>query len=668
MVVCAPSWTGKPRDELSAPASRPHIWTTSRDELGRILPEYGRALNNVVYESFETPIVFIDGNAWQEDRWDGGKVIELSMVRESTRVLQDVVPASTDGDFQAIGTKTAAESEPQGPATGPNLSSTPWSEAVERNGLYVFAPEEEPYTAVRSGRGSPLSTSSGPVVAFTPVANNQLTSAPSSEIRSRAPPEIEALLSSHTTRIPVSIVLCRTATLSPFLLPDNQGCVFLGFFMVADVQIGVKGTSLEVVEGQDRPTTLTRSQNTWRFRFEWVPGGEDLNATTTPSSKPWWVDPAIDARRMTGADSEEAGTPLLHPYTLLPLPFLATPAQSVCSDADVKAPRGWHCTSCGRLNLQQNLCYQRCGSCLTPNGLPAIPVEYVRQVRGTDPIAFPWDRYPASVACTSADAPEGLRRFSYAIDADVVVHHLFTRNRPEVQAEPTRLFSDLQTAVEVPAESGTARFTSNAGAYYSCRFGAAPPARTASQHNQRPFADIPEAVRRAGELMIRRAQLHSAWASANPTIDCVDVCAWRTAGGKKGCKLAAEAAPVVVLCLGADVELTFFHHQSTAADRMAPSAVGGAPPDMDEIPIDVLEESVDESLSALVQGGSIGAETGPSRKAPNVNGQGTRSRAKSAKEVLMVTLVHGDMLVVSGDVLEYSIKRTGMSIVLFGTR
>lgn len=56
-----------------------------------------------------------------------------------------------------------------------------------------------------------------------------------------APPEIEAVLLSRTAGIPISIVLCRNAAVSPLALRDGCGCAFLGFFFVVDVQ-----TSAEV--------------------------------------------------------------------------------------------------------------------------------------------------------------------------------------------------------------------------------------------------------------------------------------------------------------------------------------------------------------------------------------------------------------------------------------
>lgn len=91
----------------------------------------------------------------------------------------------------------------------------------------------------------------------------------------------------------------------------------------------------------------------------------------------------------------------------------------------------------------------------TSNGLPPISVEYVRQVRGTDPTAFPWDRYLESVSCVSSDCPDGLRCFTYDLTNTAFVHHMFTCNRPEAQADPTLLFNDLQAEVELVAETNT---------------------------------------------------------------------------------------------------------------------------------------------------------------------------------------------------------------------
>lgn len=93
---------------------------------------------------------------------------------------------------------------------------------------------------------SPQASASHPVTISPQVGTSpQVSTATSSDLTTlapvEAPPEIDALLLSGTAGIPISIVLCRNAAVSPLTLPDGCGCAFLGFFFVADVQ-----TSAEV--------------------------------------------------------------------------------------------------------------------------------------------------------------------------------------------------------------------------------------------------------------------------------------------------------------------------------------------------------------------------------------------------------------------------------------
>lgn len=112
---------------------------------------------------------------------------------------------------------------------------------------------------------------------------------------------------------------------------------------------------------------------TWSFELNWTPGGDDPDALTPRSLLPWWMED-LSGLSIQGADpapSEDTtmfdmDVPVQHPYTLLPLHFFAPPSQSG------GGATGWRCTSCGRLNIQRNLCVQRCGSCSVslPRGFP----------------------------------------------------------------------------------------------------------------------------------------------------------------------------------------------------------------------------------------------------------------------------------------------------------
>ncbi|EIW58165.1 uncharacterized protein TRAVEDRAFT_47339 [Trametes versicolor FP-101664 SS1] len=706
----------------SSPHSgRPHVWATTRKELCQIIPEFGLAQNDIVFGNSETPLLFVDGPSWEDDRWDGGRTIELSMVREFTRVIPGF--AVSHGDNHTA-QNAQQEAPPQPPVVEP--SGNLESQVIEiSEGTYVFASEESRQGTDATARCAPAHSSIAelpsvstantastlylttlaeephpPVIEqddglytfvqeafiegepigcppihdpipqlppFSPELGTSQLNASHSVITSHdfpqaspsinltglvpidAPPEIEALLLSRTAGIPIRIVLCRNAAVSPLTPPDGCGCAFLGFFFVVDVQTSAEVHSWEALPGE-RPTTLVRGRKTWHFRFEWTPGGEDPDSIVAPQAQPWWQVATTDHERTNG----DGAMPLQHSYTLLPLHFLAPPAQIVCTDAD-------------------NLCFQRCGTCSTANGLPPISVEYVRQVRGTDPTAFPWDRYLESVSCVSSDCPDGLRCFTYGFSSTAFVHHMFTCNRPEAQAEATLLFHDLQAEVELISEPNTRG--RGGSPYYSCAV-SRPSARSTTPDAF--WSSVPTSVSRARDLMLKR--VHASPYPAALNINVLTISAWRTAGNKKGCVFAAQTSPIVFLCLGADVEMSFWRNrgaaafvaQTIAATANAPLPRSASPDeefglgDIEE-PYEPLVDKGDECIDSADSTPAAESNVASLRRPkPAVKGKGRPSGKRNVEEALMVTLVHGDVLVVHGAVFEYSIKRMGMSIVLYG--
>lgn len=90
---------------------------------------------------------------------------------------------------------------------------------------------------------------------------------------------------------------------------------------------------------------VTRAR--WHFKLRWVPGGE--NTRRIQPERPWW-QPQVQP---TGVE--------LSPYVILP-PQLRTDFDRTADEiaSEVTTRKGWHCTQCGRLNVQRLLCYQEC--------------------------------------------------------------------------------------------------------------------------------------------------------------------------------------------------------------------------------------------------------------------------------------------------------------------
>ena len=157
-----------------------------------------------------------------------------------------------------------------------------------------------------------------------------------------------------------------------------------------------------------------------------------------------------------------------------------------------------------------------------------IAVEHIRPFRGTDPITFPWNRHAEWVASSTSDAPDGLRRFTYKLTSDAVVHHMFSRNHTAVQKHPTELFFGLQTEIELVAEPVAKVGRGAPSVVYVACFGSIN-RNTKRRGSWSP--DVPSCVSRARELMLRRGDLGAA--ASGFTINSLMVWAWRNSGSKK---------------------------------------------------------------------------------------------------------------------------------------
>ncbi|KAL7280690.1 hypothetical protein ACG7TL_005629 [Trametes sanguinea] len=705
---CRTKWTCVPMRRLAvsagsaaamlpSPPHKPRIWAATLAELCQAVPEFSRVQNGIVFETTQTPVIFLDRKTIPDGSWDGGRVLELSMSRRFNRsVPNSPLESDNNGSHDIQGASSEGVTNINEALCTPHSPSQVIQQA---NGLYYYT-DTTPTPAATEVVDGPyvgdlnmLGQATNASAMAEPLSTSLASLIPNDD-----PPEINALLLAYTSCVPVSIMLCRNSALAPLLLPDGCACAVLGLFTIQDVRVHTE--NVECISLLEEAQSISiRGIKTWTFLFVWTPGGEQLDPAAVIDTRPWWMPDATPPgmASIPGADA----TPPLLPYTLLPLQYLTVPTLNVCADADVKLAPGWHCTSCGRINVQRNLCSQMCASCLTPNGVAPISVEYVRQARGTDPISIPWDRYTDAVRSSSSDGADGLRRFTYVLNDAAMVHHMFTRNRAEAQMEPAQLFEALQADVEIVAEPSPAKGKagSKVGPYYYSQFSTTCCAGYESADDLW-HAIAPSSVCQARELMLRRSQLPLDIVPVQPTIGCLTICAWRTTGHKKGCIFESAQSPVVVLCLGADVEIAFWQHQVpgnalalTANAPLPSTSATPQPPNEATVVIEdetemVLVDELDEDDDAFGYLGALQGECLPVPQQRPSAAPDPQPRESSSEEVLMLTLVHGDVMIVHGATLEasavidgkihgandfqpftqYSIKRTGMSMILIGSQ
>ena len=208
----------------------------------------------------------------------------------------------------------------------------------------------------------------------------------------------------------------------------------------------------------------------WKFKFTWISGGEDFSLEDQSPLLPWWD---------SGGGSHLEQPTLPKGYHVLP-PQLYQDLDAFHHDI----PPGWHCTKCGKLNVQIFLRHRRCSNCevsvfiglacglvvmspkssTSPDPGFALCLEDVREMQQTIWTSLPHDLCPDGMEHSVVVWGDGMQTFSYGIQNNVVAKHIFTCNQPTLQEEPTMLFHDFQLHVHLSRQqdkkfSGTRYFS-----------------------------------------------------------------------------------------------------------------------------------------------------------------------------------------------------------------
>ncbi|KAI0692443.1 hypothetical protein BC835DRAFT_1307147 [Cytidiella melzeri] len=456
-------------------------------------------------------------------------------------------------------------------------------------------------------------------------------------VPSELPPDLQRLQECQLYGIPVSVVMSRDSALLPFSLEENVGVVYLGFFKILESRI------------QESDRSLT-ARVRWRYKFKWIPGGDGVGSEQPPPNHPWWASAIASEDAVTETEPS--------PYSLIPLHLSSEYVKHVGHPGSVASeviPRlGWHCGNCGRLNVQKQLCFQHCSTCEAGNGMTAVGVMMA-------PDSRPVDTYPDGVTCDISDIKEDeMRTFVYTLRKGVFVKHLFTCNRSLMQKSANQLFLDVQ--MQVPLTWHEAKTTLAAGEELlihvtgelkmltMCLLGPYFSYLAGSGHEQgasaTPWSKVPECV------TTMRGMMQSLAGDEHGLQDF------------QGNVLSATKKTFAMLCLGADVELSITPKGGFSGDvrQDNPSGVlSSSRANEDDFPPCDPEESEEEDIPLSISTARM--RTQPVVSTPVVRASKSKSSKRRTNE-MFVTLVHGDVLFLHGDDFEYSLRRTGMSILV----
>ncbi|KAF6760689.1 hypothetical protein DFP72DRAFT_881256 [Ephemerocybe angulata] len=582
------------------------------------------------------------------------------------------------------------------------------------------------------------------------------------------PSEIRALIDAYVAGMPVVIVASRSMIAELFMggardgessqknlqksgfgvPPKECGFGWLGLFRI----LGLEEKRIVLGSGirKDRATASAVACVQWRFRVEWMPGGEGIfkedAAIGLDFSRPWWSIPpppsgsgvvgmasvaaastsavsrglrsssALGSRlsavaagkqpERRGLDSPsvhlgsasesvsekigiETATPELylharqaHPSyrsapgtelyaSLLPQPLLAEFNSFISNDV---FPSGWFCAACGKVNFQVAMRHRKCRSmkCLQDTRPATTYAQDLADIRGPhscSPCCLPFNDCSDSVLGTSTSWNNGMRTLSYYY-RKVWVKHVFTCNLAHLQKAASEMIRVLQTEVELRRDVEDA-----SSPFFKCAYDLSPSVG----------AVVPDCLVKAGTLLAKRASAYAEIGVETMEVSKLKVLAWMAPGKRMNQDvLRAKSSPVAVLCLGSDVVMCLSPQKGPEARKASGSSKKGAAkgsaskkgkevePQLDLSSLIVMEErsTMKEEKSDgaqtefnMQESSSVEAPVASSSQPPAVTPVN-----KLAEDTVQVTMVHGDVLVLSGEDFTYSLKRSGTGILIFGMK
>ncbi|KAG6844806.1 hypothetical protein H0H87_003632 [Tephrocybe sp. NHM501043] len=559
----------------------------------------------------------------------------------------------------------------------------------------------------------PLPRTSQPP-AYTPTTpnscSNQHISTPDSVVElptvdnrlpCKLPPEITVLCDTYTSGTPITCIASRS-----FLqrqgwgvrVPKECEYVYLGFFKIESVKEQRVG-EIEEFEAKKKKGSgeelerLVMGTMEWRFKCRWVPSGEEVEACEANTNgkgkgregalsatiRPWWSPSHSLLATATNLDSLKSSTDpspnidgdidtssqryhrarLLHPnyrllltqplheayHHLLPPPLRGGAA----GDVDGALPAGWWCTSCGRVNFRGCLRHWRCVCGFASSGVSGA---------GADSSLDPYFTYTAP---SETETENWLPPLKAA--RDMMMYH--AEDYAELELEQVQI-KRLEVLAWVVAGS---------------RKGS--PALDASKTpvvlmvlgcevvvSLMPRGGFPGAVTVAAPIStVFGVSVPGPSSSFSGAGGGVVMTEGEEDADGEGTMSMRLLKPREVLAgsiedgVGVDGEGTDVPREKTLAGPSSSLTVG------EDAVMDGAAGKHTEESDALDKDGDVDMEAvipavDNTLPVEDTMAQKTKKPAKAPKQALVVTLVHGDVLVLSGDVFEYSLKRIGTSIFL----
>ncbi|KAJ7493424.1 hypothetical protein B0H11DRAFT_962700 [Mycena galericulata] len=519
------------------------------------------------------------------------------------------------------------------------------------------------------------------------------------------PKELQVLIDAYIHCTPILCIAsdrCLKAVWGTDV-PEEVKFAYLGFHSV----VGVQEIRIPLA-GQDPVSSDAIGRVRWQFELRWSPGGEEdlgLPLEALSPAVPWWLPrfkPSLVPVSASTSDGVDLSTPHLkdrrlqsHNYrfrnipiadrcpSILPLHLLVPQNDSTelgfGPGQVVQERKGFYCVVCGKLNRITMMRHRRCSSSFCASTDPeksknssgySLPLACIRSPHETLPVYLPVNTLPWGVDEPAIQTwPNGMMVLRYllathppagAVGVDepsklawspagqVSARHVFTGNAPSLQLDATDLFESIQIGCELVRETNDSPYFSHTAIV--------------------PETTWPECLARAREVIARSIKTYICTGEKEISIQRLLVKGWVDTGARTGTRrgghldIRQSGRCAAMMCLGHDLALKIYPKIGFSGSNLGTMSAGML----------LKTEAVDAILpsepptSSQGEGPSAGsgltdfvvadtsALSSPTKK--------TGSRKLPAPFV--VTLVHGDILFLDGDNFDYSIVRSGTSILL----